>query len=117
MPRYMFLIYGDESRLADVTPEDWQKMLEAHNDWQATVTAAGATVQHGDPLQPSATATSVRHAADGAPVVTDGPFAETKEALGGFYLVECPDLDVALALAKALPAEGVEVRPVIELPG
>jgi hypothetical protein len=117
MPRYMFLIYGDEAREAEATPEDWQKMLDAHNDWQASVTAAGATIEHGDPLAPTSTATSVRHSGDGAAVVTDGPFAETKEALGGFYLVQCADLDVALSLAKSLPAQGVEVRPVVELPG
>jgi hypothetical protein len=116
MPRYMFLIYDDEAQMAQATPEDWERMLKEHNDWQAAVTAAGATIEHGDPLEPSHTATTVRIGADG-PVVTDGPFAEAKEALGGFYLVQAPDLDLALSLAKTMPVHAVEVRPVIDLPG
>ena len=66
-------------------------------------------------LQPISMATTVR-VADGDTLVTDGPFADTKEALGGFYVIEAPDLDVALRLAKICPAGNVEVRPVLELP-
>ena len=117
MPRYMFLIYGDEAREAAMSPAEWDAMIQAHRSWGDSVTAVGATIEHGDPLEPTATATSVRRGADGATVVTDGPFAETKEALGGFYVVSCPDFDVALSLARTLPAQGVEVRPVIDLPG
>jgi hypothetical protein len=111
--KYMFLIYGDEAAFADATPEQWDEMMRAHTAWQASVAAAGATIHGGDALAPSATATTVRTGA-GAPVVTDGPFAETKEALGGFYLVECADLDQALALAGTLPGQTVEVRPVVD---
>ena len=112
MTRYMFLIYNDESALADMTPETWQQMLEQHQAWQASVVAAGATVVGGEALAPSATATTVR-TDGGAPVMTDGPFVETKEALGGYYTVDCADLDQALVLATSLPAWNVEVRPVI----
>ena len=111
--KYMFLIYSDEAAMADTTPEQWDQMLQAHNAWAASVGAAGATIHGGDALAPSSTATTVR-TGGAAPVVTDGPFAETKEALGGFYIVECADLDQALALAHTLPANTVEVRPVID---
>lgn len=112
MTRYLFLIYGDESRLADMTPQSWDQMLAAHNAWSASVAEAGAAVVAGEALAPSTTATAVRINGD-TPVVTDGPFAETKEAVGGFYVIDAPDLDVALALARTMPVEGVEVRPVI----
>ena len=115
MPSYMFLIYGDESRLAEATQEDWDQMLLAHNAWQEQVASSGAKVLDGAPLEASSTATSIRHG-DSGPIVTDGPFAETKEALGGYYVLECADLDAALALARVLPGEGVEVRPVISIP-
>jgi len=110
--RYMFLIYSDESAMTDVTPEQWDKMLQAHNAWGESVAAAGASIVSGEALAMSTTATTIRKGG-GSPVVTDGPFAETKEGLGGYYVVDCADLDQALALAHTLPANTVEVRPVI----
>jgi hypothetical protein len=110
--RYLFLIYADESGMGDVSPEQWDEMLAAHNAWGESVAAAGATIVSGEALAPQATATTVRKTT-GTPVVTDGPFAELKEGLGGFYTVDCADLDQALALAHTLPAHNVEVRPVI----
>lgn len=110
--RYLFLLYGDESGMADVTPEQWDQMLQAHNAWSASVAAAGATIVGGEALQPSSTATTIR-TGGGSPALTDGPFAELKEALGGFYLIDCADLDQALELARTLPADNVEVRPVL----
>jgi hypothetical protein len=110
--RYMFLLYNDEAGLADATPEQWDQMLQAHNAWGESVHAAGATIVSGEALAPSATSTTIRKAG-GAPVVTDGPFAETKEALGGYYVLDCADLDQALALAHTCPIDYVEVRPVI----
>ena len=112
--RYMFLLYSDESGMADVTPEQWDQMLQAHNAWGESVHAAGASIVSGAPLAPTTTATTVRKGG-GSPVVTDGPFAETKEALGGYYLVDAADLDQALALARTCPIETVEVRPVIDV--
>ena len=110
--RYMFLIFGDEAAMSGATQEQWDEMLQAHNAWGESVHAAGASIVSGEALQPTATATTVRKGA-GAPVVTDGPFAETKEALGGYYVLDCTDLDQALALAHSLPAATVEVRPII----
>ena len=72
----------------------------------------------GDALQPTSTATTVR-VRDGKMLTTDGPFAETKEVLGGYYMLECPDLDSAVELASKIPAAeygSIEVRPVMELP-
>ena len=109
--RYMFLLYGDESRYADATPEMWGEMLAAHNAWSASVVAAGATVVSGEALATAGTATTVRQG-DHGPVLTDGPFIETKEALGGYYVIDFADLDQALEFAKTVPAECVEVRPI-----
>jgi len=74
----------------------------------------GAKILGGNALQPTATATSVR-----ADIMTDGPFVETKEVLGGYYLIEANDLDSALAIAKLCPAYfgGVEVRPILDTSG
>jgi hypothetical protein len=113
MTRYLFLIYGDESEAAGATPEQWQAMLDAHNAWGEKVEASGASMVAAEALQPTTTATTVRSGANATPMVTDGPFAETKEALGGFYLIDVEDLDAALALASALPASTVEVRPIM----
>jgi hypothetical protein len=88
--------------------------MEAHGRFAEQVVESGGKILGGEALQSTATATSIR-----GDVVTDGPFAETKEALGGFYLVEANDLDHALALGKLCPAPegGVEVRPVMDTSG
>jgi hypothetical protein len=111
MAQYMILIYEDEARYATATPEVYGEILEEHNRFSAGVEGLGAKLVGGEALEPTTTATSVR----GGSEVTDGPFAETKEALGGYYLVEAPDLDTALAVARTVPARfgGVEVRPVM----
>ena len=111
MPQYLILIHGDESALASATSEDWDLMMKAHGRFAEQVVELGGTINGGEALQPTTTATSIRN-----DVVTDGPFAETKEALGGFYLIEARDLDHAIAIAKLCPAPsgGVEVRPVID---
>ncbi len=116
MTQYMFLIYGDEAAFSEAppTPEQWQAMMVAHQAFQTGVNANGGQVLGGEALAPTTAATTVRPQQDGDALVTDGPFAETKEALGGYYLVEAPDLDAALAFAKTLPTTGcVEVRPVV----
>jgi hypothetical protein len=84
--------------------------MEAHNRFAAGVEQLGAKLLGGEALQDTGTATSVR-----GTEVTDGPFVETKEALGGYYLIDAPDLDTALAVARTVPARfgGVEVRPVM----
>jgi hypothetical protein len=110
MTQYMILIYEREAEYAAASPEDLQKVMVAHGRFAEQVVESGGKIVHGEALQPTTTATSIRD-----DVVTDGPFAETKEVLGGFYLVEARDLDHAIALGKLCPAAygGVEVRPVM----
>jgi hypothetical protein len=114
--KYLLALIGDESSWGEVTPEQQAESMKAWDQYTREVTDAGAFVA-GEGLQPSATATTVKiDAAGGPPAVTDGPFAETKEQLGGFYLLECGDLDEALAWARKIPMPGgsVEVRPVMD---
>ena len=89
-------------------------MTLAHMDFQA---ANGSSILGGNALETIGTATSIRTDAAGEVTVTDGPFAETKEALGGYYLIEAADLDEAIAIAKQVPAPfgGVEVRPIMDI--
>ena len=111
MPQYLVLIYEDESAWAGADPETYQQVMQDHN---AFMQQNGAVLRGGNALQPTGTATSIRRDSSSGFTATDGPFAETKEALGGYYLIEAADLDEALAVAKQVPARfgGVEVRPV-----
>jgi hypothetical protein len=113
--KYLLTLYGDETRFSDMTPE---QQAAGMREWDAYTQAAIDAGVHvgGEGLQPSSTATTVRIPQSGDPVVTDGPFAETKEQLGGYYLLDCKDLDDALAWAKRIPMPGgtVEVRPVMD---
>jgi hypothetical protein len=119
MAKYMLLIYGNEGDFASPTAEQWDWMMKAHGAFAQGVAEQGGTIVAGDALQPTATATSVRNGAAGDQTVTDGPFVETKEALGGFYIVEAADLDQALAFAKLCPAPGggIELRPIMDTSG
>lgn len=114
MAEYLILIYEDESSYVTLTPEVWQQAMEAHGRFAEQVIEQGAKILGGNALQPTMTATSVR-----GDVVTDGPFTETKETLGGYYLIEAADLDHALAIGKLCPAPhgGVEVRPILDTSG
>jgi len=111
MAEYLVLIYEDESAVERPAPGAVDKMMEGHRLFGER---HGNAIRGGNALQPSGTATTLR--SDGADgfTITDGAFAETKEALGGYYLVEAADLDEAIAMAKEIPAPfgGVEVRPV-----
>ena len=111
MAEYLILIYGDEAEIGKSDVEGFNQMMKGHQEFGERNAAA---LRGGNALQGTGTATSVREDASGGFVVTDGPFAETKEALGGYYLVEAADLDEALSLAKQIPmpAGGVEVRPI-----
>ncbi|HKF80555.1 MAG TPA: YciI family protein [Thermoleophilaceae bacterium] len=113
--KYLLALFGDESRWAERTPE---QMQEAMKHWDAYTNEAIEAGVHvgGEGLQPSATATTVRIEESGDAIVSDGPFAETKEQLGGYYLLDCKDLDDALGWAKKIPMPGgaVEVRPVMD---
>jgi hypothetical protein len=115
MPKYVALIYGDMTQYAHVSPEDGTKMMKAYDDYTQAVQSAGV-MEGGEALQPVNTATTVR-VHNGEISTTDGPFAETKEQLGGFYLLNCKDLDEAIEWAAKIPgANGgsIEVRPVME---
>ncbi|KAA1422333.1 hypothetical protein FE697_014335 [Mumia zhuanghuii] len=109
--RYLFILFDDESTWVDATPAEWGAMMAAHERFSKAIVAAGAIDHGGEALQPTTTATTVRTGPD--PVVTDGPFVESKEAFGGYYVIECDGLDAALALAKEAPSAVVEVRPIM----
>jgi hypothetical protein len=115
--QYMLLIYSNEASYGQMTQEQATTMTGAFMAYTEALVAAGVMVK-GDRLQDTANATTVR-APDGAVQIHDGPFAETKEQLGGYYLIETPDLDVALAWAKKCPGTqvgSVEVRPIFAMP-
>ena len=113
--KYMLLVYMNEQAMSDAEREKCyvnsaQLTRELHAKGQY-VTAA--------PLHPVATATSVR-IREGKSLVTDGPFAETREQLGGFYIIDAKDLDEAIGVAKRIPPASkgtIEIRPVMEIPG
>lgn len=111
MSQYMILIYGDESGWIDADEATINQSMQEHGAFSQ---AAGAALRGGEALQLSAAATSLRKDASGAFTVTDGPFLESKEVLGGYYIVEAADLDEAIGIAKQVPAPngGVEVRPI-----
>ena len=109
--QYLLLIYGPESEADDFSPET---MAEYDAFWKH-VSERGA-LKAGEALHPVSTATTVR-VRDGQTVATDGPFAETKELLGGFYIVDVADLDEALGYAAMIPGAktgSVEVRPIVD---
>jgi len=114
MTEYLILIYERESGYAEAGPEVWEATGKAHARFAEQVGEKGGKILGGNALQPTATATTIR-----GDVVTDGPFTETKEALGGYYLIEARDLDHALEIAKLCPAPfgGVEVRPIMDTSG
>jgi hypothetical protein len=112
MAKYAIFIYDDPAVYATMSPEAWGAVVDAHSAFVKHVFELGGSLAGGEALAPTTTATSIR----GGGTVTDGPFVETKEALGGFYVVEARDLDHALEMAKLCPAPGggVEVRPVVD---
>jgi hypothetical protein len=115
--QYMLLIHSEEAAMQRATPDDMQKMMGAYMAYTQAMKEAGVWIA-GDALQPSSTASTVR-IVDGKTQVLDGPYAEAKEQLAGYYLIEAPDLDTALVWAARCPgANGgaMEVRPVWVLP-
>ena len=114
--QYMLLIYGDEKAGMDMTPEEQESSMGEWFRYTEDLRSSGAMVA-GDALQPTATATTVSQPNGGDALITDGPFAETREQLGGYYLLECKDLDDALNWASRIPEAktgAIEVRPVMD---
>ncbi|MFL6127945.1 MAG: YciI family protein [Mycobacteriales bacterium] len=111
MAQYVVLIYEDEKGWSEGDPAEIEKGMQAHTEFAQS---AADKLRGGQALQPTSTATTIRKDGGGGFTVTDGPFVESKEALGGFYVLEAADLDEAIALAKQVPAPfgGVELRPV-----
>ena len=112
---YVLLIYQDEAARAQWNQEQLAAEFQAYNIYTEEAAKSGA-LQSGSALMPTNSATTVR-VRNGRTLTTDGPFAETKEQLGGFYLMNCKDLDEAIALAAKIPAAAdgsIEIRPVME---
>jgi hypothetical protein len=115
--KYLLLIYDDESVWSSMSEEDSQAIMGEYFAYSEKVFGAGAA-KAGDALQPTATATTVR-VRDGQTLTTDGPFAETKEQLGGYYLLDVANLDEAIEWASRIPSArwgSIEVRPLMEFP-
>jgi hypothetical protein len=116
--QYMLLLNVDETRWTTMTDEEKERSFGAYMAYARALHEAGAYVD-GNRLQPSSTATTVRVTGEGATSVLDGPFAETKEQLGGYFLIEASDLDSAIAWAARCPAAShgtVEVRAIAPVP-
>ena len=114
--RYALLIYASEQDWANLSEEQSQTQFQDYMAFTKDIVDRGI-MRSGEALQPTATATTVR-VRDGDTLSTDGPFAETKEQLGGFYIVEAKDLDEAIEIATKIPdvrAGSIEVRPVMEM--
>jgi hypothetical protein len=109
--QYLLLIYEGEKRFANLSKAD---LMAEIGQYRAFGEEFGSAIQGGNALQPTSAATTVR-VREGKRLTTDGPFAETKEQLGGYYLVEARDLDAAIAMAAKMPGArygSIEVRPI-----
>ncbi len=116
--KYMLLIYNEEKAWPQFTEAQRQGFMGEFMKFTQQIQSAGQWLSSSQ-LQPTTAATSVR-VRDGKRLVTDGPFAETREQLGGYFLVEAKDLDAAIGIAGRIPGARwgtVEIRPTIELPG
>ena len=113
--QYMLLIYGEENGWESLSEEERGQIFQAYGTFTKELQDSGAMVA-GDALQPTQMATTVRVKNDET-LTTDGPFAETKELIGGLFLIELPDLDEAIRLAARIPAArhgSIEIRPVLQ---
>jgi hypothetical protein len=115
--KYLLLIYENEADWAAIPEAEKGKIFQEYVDYSKRIRKSGHYVA-GQALQPVATATTVR-VKNGKTLTTDGPFAETREQLGGFFMVEAKDLDEAIALAAGIPGArtgSIEVRPILPTP-
>ena len=114
--KYLLLIYGNEAQMMQMTPEQQGAQMDAYRAFTANIVKNGM-FQGGEALMPTMTATTVR-VHNGKTTSTDGPFAETKEQLGGYYLIECKDLNEAIEQAakiSAIDGSSIEVRPIMAI--
>jgi len=112
--QYLLMIYRNEAELQKLGPADRKQMMADYGAFTQSIVQSGH-FKGGDGLQPTSTATTVR-VREGKTLTTDGPFAETREQLGGYYLIDAKDLDTALAIAARIPGAktgSIEVRPVM----
>lgn len=112
--KFLVLIYQDERIWREATPEEQERYYAEHEAFTAAVPTAGCTLLAGEALTGVASATTVRRRGDQV-TLTDGPFAETAEQLGGFYLLDAPDLDAVTELVRLLPEYTLEIRPVADM--
>jgi hypothetical protein len=111
--KYMMMIAGEEGSREGLSDEDLKAAYDTVDEWWNAHAAAGRIVA-GHQLEPSATATTIRTARGTKASITDGPFVEGKEMVGGYAILDVPDLDAAIALAAGWPLDGVlELRPVV----
>jgi hypothetical protein len=111
--QYLLMIYGDESKMQAATSADVTKMSAAYTAYTEALKQAGV-IRGGERLKPTSTATTVR-ITDGKTKVLNGPYAEAKEQLGGYYVIDVPDMDSALSWATRCPGAStgvIEVRPI-----
>ena len=113
--KYVLSLITEEGGFEDRSPEEQKASMDRWDEYTKRAVDNGAFIA-GEALQPSTAASTVKIKEGEEPIVSDGPFAESKEQLGGFYLFECKDLDEALEYAKGIPFEDgtVEVRPVMD---
>lgn len=117
--RYMFLVYTQEAKESNMSPKEVTELMQGHFAVMQATKELGI-LQGANPLKPTTTATTVRYE-NGKPLIVDGPFAETKEQLGGYYIIDCKDLDEAIEWAKKIPTycgggHGcIEIRALVEM--
>ena len=112
--KYMLMFVGDDTEWTKFSDEDRKKAYEEIGKWWGEQADAGRIIG-GEELKPAPTATTVRRKSDGKITITDGPFVESKETLGGYAIIDVPDLDAAIELAKGWPPlQTVEIRPLVE---
>jgi len=116
MSRFMVSLITDGTYMEQATPEERKEIGAGMMERMGELREAGVLVDPGGALAPSGTARTLRYGADGEVVVTDGPFAESKEQMAGYMVLECDDLEEAVSWVRKLPFRGgsVEVRPIAE---
>jgi hypothetical protein len=115
--KYLLLLYDDAAAVAALSPAERRAMVDEHIAYAAMLRERGVHV-YSDPLDDPASARTVRFGANGEPLLSDGPFLETKEALGGFYVIDCASADEAVELAATVPRSPglvAELRPIPEV--